>query len=76
MKDDPAAAAIIGRLADLAILHRIEHGADAPYTKTFIYRWQNPGRKRGEDRQWRHGNQPDAWKSLGPPIAAALEAAE
>lgn len=55
-----------------AIAYRIEHGADHPNFDTRILRWQNPGRKRGELRQWREGNQADAWTTLGPAIAAAV----
>lgn len=60
------------RLVDQAILHRIDSGQDAPFTKTRILEWQNPGRKRREDRAWRTGNQQDAWISLGPPLRLAL----
>jgi hypothetical protein len=73
MADDDRAAAAIRRLADDAVLHRIGTGRDAPHTRSHVLRWQNPGRKRGEDRQWRQGNQPDAWTTLGPAIAAAIE---
>lgn len=55
-----------------AIAYRLEHGADHPNFDTRIIRWQNPGRKRGELRQWRQGNQGDAWATLGPAIRAAV----
>ena len=74
MKDRPDVAAIIRRLADDAVLYRIARGHDAPKTRPRVLRWQNPGRKRAELRAWRQGNQDDAWVSLGPAIAAAIEA--
>lgn len=75
MKDDPTQKLHIRRLADDAILHRMSVGRDAPFTRTQILRWQNPGRKKREDRQWRTGNQADAWTSLAAPLRAALLAA-
>lgn len=60
------------RLAYEAILHRIDRDDNAPRTQTRIIRWKNPGRKSGELREWRQGNQDDAWVTLGPPIRAAI----
>lgn len=72
MKNDPAQRSHIRKLADAAILHRIETGQDAPFTRTEILQWKNPGRLHAEDRKWRRGNQDDAWVSLGPPLREAL----
>jgi hypothetical protein len=55
-----------------AIRYRIKNGIDAPRTHTKILRWRNPGRRMGEDRAWRQGNQPDAWATLGAVIEASL----
>ena len=60
------------QLLNEAIAYRVEHGSDHPNFTTRIIRWQNPGRKRGELRQWRQGNQGDAWATLGPAISAAM----
>ena len=59
-------------LLNEAIAFRVRHGHDTPGFTTGILRWQNPGRRRREDRQWRQGNQSDAWDSLGPAILAAV----
>lgn len=60
------------RMTYEAILYRIDRGHDAPFTHPTILRWQNPGRKRAELRDWRQGNQADAWQSLGPAIRAVI----
>ena len=59
-------------LLNEAIAYRVEHGEDHPLFRTSIIRWQNPNRARPELRQWRQGNQADAWATLGPAIAAAV----
>lgn len=68
----PAGMEPSNRLLYEAIQYRLDHGDDHPNFKTKIIRWQNPGRKRGELRQWRQGNQDDAWATLGPAISAAI----
>lgn len=60
------------RLLYDAVLYRVENGHDHPRFTTRIIRWQNPGRGRGELRQWRQGNQGDAWTTLGPAVRAAM----
>lgn len=59
-------------LVNEAIRYRIENGEDFPDVTTKILRWRNPGRRRGEDRAWRQGNQDDAWETLGAVIEASL----
>jgi hypothetical protein len=59
---------ISAALVDELIAYRLEHGKDHPRATIKIIRWQNPARK-GALRNWRTGNQPDAWKSLGPALA-------
>jgi hypothetical protein len=68
----PAGMVPSNQLLNEAIAYRVEHGSDHPNFTTRIIRWQNPGRKRGELRQWRQGNQGDAWATLGPAISAAM----
>lgn len=71
-------AEISNRLLYEAIAYKIDHmnedgsGGAARHTKPRIIRWQNPGRKTGEGRQWRQGNQNDAWVTLGPAIRASI----
>lgn len=59
-------------LLNEAIAYRVENGEDHPLFRTRIIRWQNPNRRRPELRQWRQGNQADAWATLGRAILAAV----
>ena len=69
----PAGLKATNRLLYEAIAWKIDNGLeDHPRFPAEIIRWQNPGRRQKEDREWRSGNQEDAWITLGPAIRAAI----
>lgn len=75
----PPGADPTNRLLYGAIAYKLDNGTEGTYTQTDhrfmkcrIIRWQNPGRKTKKGRAWRHGNQEDAWVTLGPAIRAAI----
>jgi len=70
--DMPAGFKPTPELTRAAVLHRARTGEDAPRTHVKILRWRNPGRRHGEDRAWRQGNQGDAWLTLANVIMAGL----
>lgn len=51
-----------------AIRHKAATGEDLPGLDINIVRWRNPGRKNTSLRDWRTGDQADAWATLRRPL--------
>lgn len=66
----PAGMVPSANLVKQAILHRIEHGFDAPGVTTSIVRWRNPARRDPAKRGWREGDQDAAFATLGNALRA------